>query len=96
MEDTELLIDELVERLRERLAPPPAYTVASLAEALGVSAKSVSNAVRRGELRAVKRGGRWLISAREVDAWVDTAASQPSESRPLLAAWARDNGQGHP
>lgn len=52
-----------------RPARPPAYTVESLASALGVSAKAVRNAIARGDLAAVKRAGRWLIPADAVDAW---------------------------
>lgn len=48
---------------------PAAYTVDSLAQAVGVSAKAVRNAISRGELAAVKRGGRWIISAEAVERW---------------------------
>jgi excisionase family DNA binding protein len=54
-----------------RDAAPVAYTVATLADELGVSKKTVRGAIDRGELEAVKRGGRWLISAETVRAWVD-------------------------
>lgn len=59
---------------------PPAYTVASLAAAVGVSAKAIRNAITRGELAAVKRAGRWLIAADAVDAW--TQSPQPRRIRP--------------
>jgi excisionase family DNA binding protein len=52
---------------------PPAYTPDSLAAAIGVSAKTIRNAIARGDLAAVKRGGRWLISVDAVDAWVRPA-----------------------
>lgn len=58
---------------------PPAYTVESLAIALGMSAKAVRNAIARGDLAAVKRAGRWLISAEAVDAW--TRPAQPRRMR---------------
>lgn len=58
-------------------APEPViYTVASLAAVLQVSARVVRGAIARGELRAAKRGGRYLISARAVDDWV---AADPDE-----------------
>ena len=67
-------------RLRALVAPelvadpaPPAYTVASLAEILGVTPKVIRNAVARGELTAVKRGGRWIISSDAVAAWTNPA-----------------------
>lgn len=50
---------------------PLAYTVASLADDLDVSTKTVRGAIHRGELEAVKRGSRWLISAEAVRAWTD-------------------------
>lgn len=52
------------------LAMPPAYTVEGLAETIAVSPRAVRNAITRGELRAVKRGGRWLIAQDAVDAWI--------------------------
>jgi excisionase family DNA binding protein len=56
-------------QLRELLAAPAAYTVSSLAATLGFSPKAVRNAIARGELTAVKRGGRWIISDEEVARW---------------------------
>jgi len=50
-------------------ARPPAYTVEGLAETIAVSPRAVRNAITRGELQAVKRGGRWLIAQDAVDAW---------------------------
>ena len=46
-----------------------AYTVHSLAADLGVSRKAVRGAIARGELRAVKRGSRWIIPADAVSEW---------------------------
>ena len=74
-----------------------AYTVASLAAALGVSPRAVRGAITRGELAAVKRGGRWIISADAVRAWAQqdgvarrTPARRPGPSdRPLGSAIAR-------
>jgi excisionase family DNA binding protein len=50
---------------------PLAYTVSTLAADLGVSTKTVRGAISRGELKAVKRGGRWFISAEAVRAWTN-------------------------
>ena len=44
-----------------------AYTVASLAAELGVSDKAIRCAIARHELRAVKRGSRWIISSDAVN-----------------------------
>lgn len=74
-----------ISRLRELVAidspraavpEPVIYTVASLAAVLQVSARVIRGAIARGELKAAKRGGRYLISARAVDDW---AAAGPYE-----------------
>jgi excisionase family DNA binding protein len=72
---------DVLNRLRELLVvdespPVPAYTVHSLAVTLGVSAKSIRNAIARRELRARKQGGRWIISAAAVEEW-----SRPADER---------------
>ena len=86
----------------------PAYTVGSLAELLRVSPKVVRGAISRGELAAVKRGGRWIISADAVSRWaqLDDAArpvrrrrGRPAANRPLgsaLALIAGANRAGRP
>jgi hypothetical protein len=70
-----------IARLRELIGPPPpvdprpiAYTVASLADELHVSARVVRGAIARGELAAVKRVGRYIIAAGAVDDWVTATA----------------------
>jgi excisionase family DNA binding protein len=79
-------------------ADPPAYTVDSLAAALNVTARVIRNAIARGELAAVKRGRRWIISGGAVRAWTAGAAdampvrSRAADSGPLTAAVARLNG----
>jgi len=87
---TRALLDELardpeaIERLRALVAPTaarpsaPAYTVAQLAAETGLSPKAVRGAIARGELEAVKRGTRWIVSADAVAAW---ATAPPSKSR---------------
>jgi len=55
-----------------------AYTVASLAADLGVSCKTIRCAITRGELRAVKRGARWIIPAEAVLEWTGTPEPQPT------------------
>jgi excisionase family DNA binding protein len=66
----------------------PAYTVATLAAALGVTERVVRNAIARGELHAVKRGARWLIATDAVDAWTrdgDDCHDGPVESYATVA-----------
>ena len=61
----------------------PAYTVATLAAALGVTERVVRNAIARGELRAVKRGARWYIPTDAVEAWTHPAADVSRTTRRL-------------
>jgi excisionase family DNA binding protein len=67
---------------------PPAYTVASLAAALGVSPRVIRGAITRGELHAAKRGGRWIVSVAAVRRW----AESDMRSATTAAARRRDNG----
>lgn len=86
------LDDEALDLLAERLAPrlpiehkrnaaPIAYTVATLAHEVGLSERAVRGAIERRELAAVKRSGRWLVSAEAVAAWV-TPAPAPTQIAP--------------
>jgi excisionase family DNA binding protein len=56
-----------------------AYTVASLATELGISQKAIRRAIGRGELPAVKRGSRWIISADAVHAWATRRRPRPGD-----------------
>ena len=58
-----------------------AYTVASLAAELGVSAKAVRCAIARHELQAVKRGARWIISADAVNEWASAPEAHHATAR---------------
>jgi excisionase family DNA binding protein len=69
----------------------PAYTVASLAAMLRISPRAVRGAITRGELAAVKRGGRWIISADAVRAWAEHDGAPP----PAYAR-RRRNGAARP
>ncbi|MGI8623710.1 MAG: helix-turn-helix domain-containing protein [Solirubrobacteraceae bacterium] len=83
------LPDEFVDAVARRVADllaeekparpePVAYTIASLAAEIGVSAKSIRGAIHRGELAAVRRGTHYLIAADAARAW---ATPSPSRSR---------------
>jgi hypothetical protein len=77
----------LVARLRELLGErPAAYTVESLAAAVGISPKAVRNAIARGDLAAVKRGGRWIVSAAAADRWSEPGADQRYSKRGMRAS----------
>jgi hypothetical protein len=88
-----------VARLHELLGtsePTVAYTVGSLAAAVGLTPKAVRNAIVRGELAAVKRAGRWIISADAVHRWVTpergarfVRRSRHRRARPLADALGR-------
>jgi excisionase family DNA binding protein len=62
---------------------PPAHTAGGLAEALGVSSKVVRNAIARGELPAVKRGGRWYVAAGAVAAWAHDSSATSAHRAPV-------------
>ncbi|MBV8219714.1 MAG: helix-turn-helix domain-containing protein [Solirubrobacterales bacterium] len=74
----------------DRVGAHSAYTVASLAAELGVSAKAVRCAIARHELQAVKRGSRWIISAGAVSQWAAAPGAHHAMARrrpaPLAAA----------
>jgi excisionase family DNA binding protein len=67
-------------RTEDTVPQAAAYTVASLAAVLGVSTRVVRGAITRGELDAVKRGGRWIIGAPAVGRWAE-ADARPISTR---------------
>lgn len=69
-----------------------AYTVASLASELGVSAKAIRCAIARRELSAVKRGSRWIISAEAVSAWATASETRRGSRRPSCLTTPRAAG----
>jgi len=75
------LLPHLQEGQLDRAGAHSAYTVASLAAELGVSAKSVRCAIARHELQAVKRGSRWIISADAVSEWATAPQAQNATAR---------------
>jgi hypothetical protein len=83
-EALDLLADRLAPRLSDdggRDARPIAYTVATLAHEVGLSQRAVRGAIERRELAAVKRSGRWLVSADAVAAWVAPAPAGAQVAR---------------
>jgi len=63
----------------------PAYTVATLALAVGRSERSIRGAIHRGELEAVKRGRGFVISADAVAAWATAPTPAPRRRRKAQA-----------
>lgn len=84
------LLPHLQEGQLGRAGAHSAYTVASLAAEVGVSAKAIRCAITRQELHAVKRGSRWIISAEAVSEWATAAEAHHVTGRrrsaPLPAA----------
>jgi excisionase family DNA binding protein len=56
-------------------APPRFLQLADVAEILNISGAQVYALVRRGELRAIKIGGRgqWRVEASELEAYIERA-----------------------
>lgn len=86
-----VLAQRLLPHLRQPIGPTGtgghvAYTVASLADDLGVSQKTIRSAIARRELDAVKRGSRWIISAEAVRAWATAPPKQPRRRQACRAA----------
>jgi excisionase family DNA binding protein len=48
------------------------YTVAEIADLLGLSLGGTYNLVRVGRIPALRMGGRWLIPRRRFHTWLDT------------------------
>jgi len=80
------LLPHLQEGQLDHARTHSAYTVASLAAELGVSAKAIRWAIARHELQAVKRGSRWIISADEVGEWASAPDARDATSRRRRAA----------
>jgi excisionase family DNA binding protein len=76
----------LQERQLDRAGAHSAYTVASLAAELGVSAKAIRCAIARHELQSVKRGSRWIISADAVGEWASAPEAHDATARRRRAA----------
>lgn len=90
----ELVVPRVIARLGDLepdAAAPVAYTIAALAESLGVSQKTIRGAINRGELPAQRRGRRFYIDAEIAREWArpDVDCARPARAR------AR-NGAGRP
>ena len=56
--------------------PPTFYSVAQVAQMLGMSAMTVYRAIAAGEFPAVRIRGRLIVPARAVEAMVETAMTE--------------------
>lgn len=62
--------------LRELLGTTPTvYSCSTLAEELGCTPRAIRAAIERGELAAVRSGGRYVIAADAVRAWATPVGS---------------------
>ena len=64
------------------MSPTPRFLqLADVAEILNISGAQVYALVRRGELRAIKIGGRgqWRVEARELEAYIERAYADADE-----------------
>jgi len=84
------LLPHLQEGLRDRARAhiPPTRWRRSLRNLACRSAKAVRCAIARHELRAVKRGSRWIISAEAVSAWAAAPDAHRATARRRPASLA--------
>ena len=60
-------------RQREGAPPRTAYTIAEVAESLGISSRQVYRLAERGELRTKRIGGKLLVLVDDFAAFLDAA-----------------------
>jgi excisionase family DNA binding protein len=58
------------------------YTVAEIADLLGLSLGGTYNLVRTGRIPALRMGGRWLIPRRRFHTWLDTQTTTSAPPSP--------------
>src|SRR5688572_21728568 len=82
---TDRLADRVMARLEARDPGPTVYTCATLADELGVTPRAVRAAIDLGDLRAVRRGRGYVITADAVAEWASPPNRRrrpPTSSRP--------------
>jgi excisionase family DNA binding protein len=76
-------------------ATPRFLQLADVAEVLNISGAQVYALVRRGELRAIKIGGRgqWRVEASELEAYIERAYAEADKfvgEHPFVEGTAKD------
>jgi len=88
---TELGSDpEALEELRCLVAPPAAYTPATLAAELGVTARAIRAAIERGDLEARRSGRGYVIGAEAVAEWARPLGARRARREPSSTRTMRD------
>lgn len=60
----------------------PFFTVHEIAELLKISEATIRSWIHDGELRAVRFGREFRVSAKDLEAFVDEHATRPPHQRP--------------
>lgn len=63
------------------MTAPLAYSIPDAAQAVGLSERSIRDAIRRGDLAPRFYGAKPLITAAELDAWLNALPSAPRTRR---------------
>jgi excisionase family DNA binding protein len=74
IKDGKALANVIDLRSREQMLTGPrvTYTVAEVANLLGISRATTYALLRRGEIPARRIGSRWIIACKRFDSWLDS------------------------
>ena len=75
--DLDALLDALAERVAAKLREAPSAHYSTDAPPTGVTARAFRDACARGELKASKVGRRWIATAADTHAWIESRRVAP-------------------